>query len=403
MDTKVIKNARDYEVALAEIEKLIDLDPALDTQAGEKLELLALVVENYEAKEFPSTLPDPVEAIRFRMEQAGMNQRDLVPYIGSRSKVSEVLSGKRPLTLSMIRALHTGLGIPAKVLLQERDPALLEENSIEWERFPLKEMVARGWIKATAKEVRENAEELVRTFFAPLGGIVPVAAHYRKNEHVRSARGMDEYALHAWRARVLLKAKENPPRGRYVPGSVTPEFMREVAQLSRSECGPQAARDFLSQRGIALVVQPHLSQTYLDGAAMLSPDGVPVIGLTIRHDRLDNFWFCLEHELAHLGRHLDEATNQFYDDLDVRGEGDPREAEADALAGEALIPEEVWQSSPLTALRSPDAVEHLAHQIGVHPAIIAGRMQFEANSYKILHQLVGRGEVRPCFPATKWD
>lgn len=403
MDIKVIKSAGDYEAALTEIEELVDLDPAPGTPAGEKIELLALVIENYEAKEFPSTLPDPIEAIRFRMEQAELNQRDLVPYLGSRSKVSEVLAGKRPLTLSMIRALHTGLGIPATVLLQDRDPALLEEEDVAWERFPLKEMVGRGWIEATAKEIRENAEELVRRFFAPLRGVVPVAAHYRQNEHIRSARGMDEYALHAWRARVLLKAKEMPPRGRYVPGSITPEVMRKVAQLSPSETGPLDARDFLSERGIAVVIEPHLAQTYLDGAAMLAPDGTPVIGLTIRYDRLDNFWYCLEHELAHVARHLnDEADQLFYDDLKVGDQGDSLEAQADALAEEALIPSEVWRNSPLTALHSPESVAHLAQEIRVHPSIVAGRMQFEANNYKILHQLVGRDEVRTYFPGIRW-
>ena len=80
-------------------------------------ELLALTVESYEKERFPIAPPDPVDADRFRMDQAGLSQRDLVSYLGSKSKVSEVLSGKRPLTLSMIRALHDGLGIPADVLL----------------------------------------------------------------------------------------------------------------------------------------------------------------------------------------------------------------------------------------------------------------------------------------------
>lgn len=399
MDIKVIRNAQDHALALAEVEKLIDLDPAPGTPAGEELALLALVIQEYEATEYPSTLPDPIDAIRFRMEQAGLSQRDLVPYFGSRSKVSEVLAGKRPLTLAMIRALHTGLGIPATVLLQDRDPALLdEEKDVEWERFPLKEMVARGWIRATAKEIRESAEDLVRELFTPLGGVAALAAHYRKNEHIRSARGMDEYALHAWCARVLVKVNENPPRGSYVPGSVTPELMRKVAQLSRSETGPLEAQEFLSERGIAVVIEPHLPQTYLDGAAMMALNGTPVIGLTIRHDRLDNFWFCLEHELVHVGRHVNEPHTRFVDDLEVGDEGDPREAEADAVAGEALIPDAAWRESPASVLRSADAALHLADQLQIHVAIVAGRMQHSANNYRILHQLVGRGGVRRYFP-----
>ncbi len=403
MDVKVIKNRDEYNAALKQIESLIDFDPQPGTREADRLELLTLLVEDYETKEFPAALPDPVEAIQFRMEQQGLTQRDLVPYLGSRSKVSEVLAGKRPLTLSMIRALHHGLGIPAKVLLQERDRALLEKSEIEWEHFPIREMVSRGWIQASAKDAREKAEELMRSFFAPLGPPSAVAALYRKTGHIRSARQMDEHALRAWTARVLLRAMEEMPSAEYKPGSITLDLMRELARLSTSNQGPLAARRFLEEHGIALIIEPHLPRTHLDGAAMIGPEGKPVIGLTLRHDRIDNFWFCLMHELVHVARHLDQSTPQFYDDLEVGDQGDPREVEADELAGEALIPEAVWRQSPAAVLRSPDAAEYLADQLGIHPAIVAGRMQHEAGNYKILHNLVGRGEVRACFPEINWE
>jgi HTH-type transcriptional regulator/antitoxin HigA len=85
----------------------------------DELELWSLLVENYEEEHFPIDPPDPIEAIRFRMDQEGLTRADLIPYLQSKSKVSEVLSGKRPLSLSMIRALHSGLKIPAEVLVQE--------------------------------------------------------------------------------------------------------------------------------------------------------------------------------------------------------------------------------------------------------------------------------------------
>jgi HTH-type transcriptional regulator/antitoxin HigA len=114
---RILKNEADYEAALSEIEKLMD-GPRLDV---DRLELLALLVSDYEDKHYPIDMPDPVEAITFRMEQMGLTRKDLERYIGSRSKVSEVLSGKRRLSLSMIRALHEGLGIPAEVLLGRPD------------------------------------------------------------------------------------------------------------------------------------------------------------------------------------------------------------------------------------------------------------------------------------------
>jgi HTH-type transcriptional regulator / antitoxin HigA len=117
--TKVIKTETEYEAALAEIENLMDLDPDPGTPEADQLELLALLVEDYESKRFEIAPPDAIEAIKFRMEQQGLIQRDLVPYIGSRSRVSEVLNGKRTLTLPMIRALHEGLGIPLESLIQQ--------------------------------------------------------------------------------------------------------------------------------------------------------------------------------------------------------------------------------------------------------------------------------------------
>ena len=117
MFPKVIKTDVEYEAALSRIEELLDADPG--TPEGDELELLATLVELYEKAAHPIDLPDPVEAVKFRMEQAELKQKDLVPFIGSRSKVSEVLSGQRPLSLPMIRKLHQGLGIPAEVLLQE--------------------------------------------------------------------------------------------------------------------------------------------------------------------------------------------------------------------------------------------------------------------------------------------
>jgi len=166
---KVIKSEAEYHDALGRIEKLMNGDPAEGAPEANELEVLTLLVAHYESKRFPASPPDPIEAIKFRMEQQNLTQRDMIPFIGSRSKVSEVLSGKRTLTLSMMRALHTNLGIPAKVLLQERDSSLLEESEIDWNCFPVQEIVSRGWVENRSRNVREQAEEIMRDFFSQLG------------------------------------------------------------------------------------------------------------------------------------------------------------------------------------------------------------------------------------------
>ena len=400
---KVIKTESDYDVALAAIEDLIDRDPDQGTSEADELEVLALLVEEYESRNFPSSLPDPIEAIKFRMEQQKLTQRDLIPFIGSRSKVSEVLSGKRTLTLSMIRSLHSNLGIPAKVLLQERDLSVLEESGIDWGRFPVREIVSRGWVNMQVGNVREHAEEIVREFLSKLGGVKATVAMFRKTDHVRSARSMDEYALAAWSTRILVQARENPPSVPFEPGTVDVDFMREVARLSWSESGPLLAQEYLSAHGMPLIIEPHLPRTYLDGAAILVDADRPVIGLTIRHDRIDNFWYSLMHELAHIARHLDAGVLRFFDDLDVEGQGNSREEEADELAGEALIPNDIWQKSPAKSYRSPEAAEHLAKKLGIHRAIVAGRMRHDSNNYRILNRLVGHRQVRQLFTKVKWS
>lgn len=115
MKPKVIKTEAEHQAALARIEAIFDAKPR--TAKGDELELLLLLVETYEDKAFPIDLPDPIEALRFRMEQEGLKPKDLIPYIGSKSKVSEVLRGRRPLSLTMIRKLVAGLRFPAEVAL----------------------------------------------------------------------------------------------------------------------------------------------------------------------------------------------------------------------------------------------------------------------------------------------
>ena len=117
MKPKLIRTETDHEAALRRIELLMENEPEPASPQGEELELLSLLVERYEDEQYPMDLPEPVAAIRFRMEQQGLKPKDLVPFIGSASKVSEVLAGKRGLSVAMIRNLIQGLGLPAEVLI----------------------------------------------------------------------------------------------------------------------------------------------------------------------------------------------------------------------------------------------------------------------------------------------
>jgi HTH-type transcriptional regulator/antitoxin HigA len=116
MDIAPVKTKRDYRRALKEIEGLMSAKHG--TPEGDRLDVLVTLVEAWEAKHYPIDLPDPVEAIRFHMESHGLEPKDLIPFIGSRNRVYEVLNRKRPLTLKMVWRLHTGLGIPAESLIK---------------------------------------------------------------------------------------------------------------------------------------------------------------------------------------------------------------------------------------------------------------------------------------------
>jgi len=399
---KIMKTQADYEKALENIETLMDRDPKPGTPDANKLELLILLVKDYEAKNFPTESPDPVDAILFRMEQRNLTKRDLNPYIGSRSKVSEILSRKRQLTLSMIRGLHSGLGIPIKALIQERTSSDLEENAIDWNRFPIREMIKRGWIDENLPDIRNKAEDIICNFLEPLGSRENIVALYRMTGNVRSARPIDKYALMTWNARIMIRALKDPAPAKYETGTVNEDFMKNVAQLSVSDHGPRVAYDFLRNHGIPLIVEPHLPRTHLDGVAIMNPES-PIIGLSLRYDRLDNFWFCLIHELAHIALHLGRNVSPFYDDLDDKNPNDPREQEADKLASEALIPEAEWKKSVASRLRTAEAAQHLANKLHIHPAIVAGRMRHFFKSYRVLNQLVGHKQVRIYFPEIKWS
>ena len=398
---KPIRTEADYDAAVARIGELMDAES--ETPEGEELDLLGDLILFYESKHVEKELPSPAAAIEFRMEQAGLAQRDLVPFIGSRARVSEVLSGKRDITMSMARALHKHLGISADILLREKgaafDPAF---DSVDLRRFPLREMARRKWIP-DIPDLQGRAEELIAGLIERAGGQRPTLAYlFRKNDHRRLNAKSDEYALAAWLLQLMALANNRPAGAAYEPGTVTPDFLRQVAQLSAAEDGPRQASDFLVYHGITIEFLAHLPRTYLDGAALRLDNGRPVIGLTLRYDRVDNFWFCLLHELAHIGLHLDDGEDDaFVDDLtlrDVEGIGEnTKETQADEWAEEALIPKAVWDASGILGGPTAMSVLNLAYEASVHPAIVAGRIRHEAANYRLLSQFVGNGQVRRQF------
>lgn len=394
MNIKIIKNHKEYQEAISYFDFLVESK----TQDNDDLiDVVALLIENYERDNFDIGLPDPVAAIEFRMEQMNLSRKDLVEYLGSQSRVSEILTRSKPLSLSMIRNLHEGLGIPYDVLMQDQKHKL-DERSVQYADFPITAMFKEGFFGKAVTSVTDaklRAEELIKDLFESVG-MTPFAEH--NTAHLRSAyahltnKRMDFLALQAWQAKVLHQTKDvTLPKCNL--SDINLEFMKEVLKLSKFQNGPKLAKEALAQNGIHLVFQSHLPKTYLDGAAMWGIGAKnPVIGMTIRYDRLDNFWFVLMHELAHVSKHLSNTDKPYFDDVEG-DDKDDREHEADEMALDALASKAEW-TDYMSLLTSPDSVLALAKKLSVHPAIIAGRYRKDKRDYRIFNRLIGNKEVR---------
>jgi HTH-type transcriptional regulator / antitoxin HigA len=393
MKPKILKSEADYQEALAYLDTLMDA-PA-GSPEEEDLELFSVLIEQYEREHFPIDLPDPVDAILFRMEQQGLRRKDLVAYIGSQSKVSEVLNRKRPLSLAMIRALHAGLGIPAEVLLQAPGEEM-PDKKYDVQAYPFNEMFTQDYFApfdGSLAEAKAMGEELLTQLFSYIRGEYDIRILLRSSD---TGQPVDRNALVAWQARVLQLAGEiNPPP--FDRAALTKGFMRDVIKLSYLEAGPKLAKELLFKKGIPLVFLAHLPHTYLDGACMNTPEGRPVIGITIRHDRPDNFWFTLAHELAHASLHLDDRSIAFFDETDLEGpaSSNTQDAEANAFARDLLIPGEFWERERTHLINaSRDDVLRYAGWLQVSPAIVAGRIRWERKDFTRLSQIVSGPSIR---------
>ena len=423
MKIKMIKTEKDYQDALARVEVLMDAAHA--TPEEEELDLLSFLVDKYEEEHFPIDLPDPVEAIKFRMEQQGLTRRELVHYIGSQSKVSEVLNHKRPLSLAMIRALHTGLNIPAEVLLKIPGREM-EENKYDPQLYPIKDMFKAGYFEnaASLSHVKENGEEFLADLLEPLQSIqaqrvfcrqtvqrgkLTVAGDHSNLKEISENNAeyltgqnekLAENSLIAWQARVLAITASQKIQN-FDFSQLTQKYIKDIIQLSVFPNGPLLAQSALMASGIHFVLLKQLPKTYLDGACFMSAKKNPIIAMTLRYDRLDNFWFTLTHELAHVFLHLRNNHFAFFDDTDhvINEDCDQLEREANDWCIEMLIPAMQWEDekSSLLNTQEDEIIINFAQKLNIHPSIVAGRIRWEKKDYSIFNNLLGSGIPHKLF------
>lgn len=369
----------------------------------EKTELYMLVAEirQYDNKYVSFDEVDPVSAIRVRMTQLGFKNKDLEPFIGTKGNVSEVMNKVKPLSLPMIRRLADGLNIPIEVLAKEY--TLKESSGFEFTKSLITTLFQRNYVfnyKGTLAEFTKNAEEMLTAQVETVMGkkrtraLLKTSLHYQ-NEHKRSNKKMDQTALVLWQCRVLQLANQIAVETDYSPGTLNKEILINIAQLSRFNDGPLLAREELARYGVKLVVCQHLPKTYLDGAVIPGTNNEPIVALTLRYDRIDNFWFVLLHELSHIVLHYGDGHELFVDDLDVEGDSQ-QEHEADSLASEVIISDSDWKKFKPFMI-SPESIISIAKEMNISPALLAGRYRKEERDYKKFNRLVGNKLIREQF------
>lgn len=415
----MIYSERQYSVAQAELEKLKAALNGVVVQAGDsdawvrqiEADSLRSQIEDIEAElaEYDlmksgqvsfaesfslSELPRVLVHARIAL---GLSQTDLAEKMKMKPQQIQRYEATNYMGASLARLIEVSdlLGVKISesfVGNQQATGSVFAWNNTEdvvWDRLPSKEMIKRKWFELSAGQ---SIQEAVRDFFLRAAGPHFVSAFHRKK--VCSGNIPNQYALLAWQARVLDLAKNEFEAGTIAEFELNDKWLGDLVRLTKRKDGPRRAKKLLAENGIALVIERHLPGSYLDGAAMLASFGVPVIGLTLRYDRLDNFWFVLFHELGHVFKHLyDGLRFDFFDE--EGGNGDDRiESEADEFSLNTLIPQALWGQCLSRFALSEEAVKIDADNLGIDPSIIAGRIRKERGDYTILNNLIGLNTVR---------
>jgi HTH-type transcriptional regulator/antitoxin HigA len=369
--------------------QLADLDAELAEYSLLKAGQISLS-KSYSLEDLPRTL---VQArIASGMSQTDLAEKlDMKPQQVQRYEATEYSGASLSRLVEVSRALGVMISgsFQGSVTSGNSVFAWTDIDDVVWTQFPHKEMSKRGWLQIGRGE---NPVPKVREYFQRAAGPQFASAYHRKK--MRSGTVPSEYALLAWQARILERSRDVVSAGDFIDFELNDNWLPELVQLTKRADGPKLAKRLLAEKGISLIVERHLPGSYLDGAAMLDETGRPVIGLTLRHDRLDNFWFVLMHELGHVFLHLFDGFRYDYFDEESGPDNDEIETAADTFALNTLIPNEAWNLCLSRFAMSEEAVKLDAQNLDIHPSIIAGRIRKDRGNYTILNSLIGQGIVR---------
>jgi HTH-type transcriptional regulator/antitoxin HigA len=322
----------------------------------------------------------PGDIIRRELEARGWQQKDLAEIMGRPEQaISEIVNGKKQITPETAREMACALGTSAELWMnlemayrlhlaeREREEDEIQRRAQLHSKLPYSEMLRRGWIEG--RETLDEQEDEVCRFLriSSIDDEPPLALAAR-----RSARAEPEArALLAWACRVQGLAEKQSV------GVYAPERLRQAVPqlLDRSvDVGSIAlAPDELRNLGVRFVLVEHLPQTYLDGA-VLWVNGGPVVALTLRYDRMDNFWFTLAHELAHI---VLGHVGVYFDSFEGERPAGSDEVEADRLAADWLLDPLAYRAFVQVGQFGSASVGAFAREVNRHPAIVVGRLQHD--------------------------
>jgi HTH-type transcriptional regulator/antitoxin HigA len=270
--------------------------------------------------------------------------------------------------------------------------APVDINPVEIQKV-LKHARSHGWLDEGDSDDNDGTKRLIRY-------VSEHVLRYGTPSLLRTGLNVkdhaEDWALLSWKAQITRRAERiiESERPSYRPLELS--WLKELVHLSEKGDGPLLAQALLKAHGVLLLIERNIPGMEVDGAAFIVDD-IPVIGLTLRRDALDNFWFTLMHEVAHVILHYRTGLAAgFFDDVESV-ELDDLEKEANKFAADLLVPEEVWSRSPARIAKVSKPIENLAKQLGIAPAIIYGRIRLERKNFAIFSDKIGQGSVRKLF------
>ena len=357
------------------------------------------------AKDFIS----PGEAIKYMLDKKNWTQEDFAQIISISAKhANELIKNKKPLSLELIIDISDAFSFSEKERqdfitlytnyriknIEANSENLVKVKAELFEKYPISEMIKKGWIEKTNDYniLLEQCKKLLN--IRSLNEITPLTynLHYRKSEN----NNFEPINANIWRKVAEAKTKE----------VILPKYSQEklehlLQQVNEYTIKENGVSEFLSKLnevGVKFVYLSHLSKTYLDGAAFLSK-GSPVIAMTGRYDRLDNFWFTISHEIVHVLKHLNDENDFFIDDSFSSDENNTFEKEANEKASLALKSNEIlnWFRGFYGYLPKGELFE-CSKTIKVHPSCIVGILAFNGKtSWSTVHRF--KETVKEKIPA----